>query len=323
VLPLVRGFVNRHARSASQRELPVAVALLLYLIRHTSRLFRFTVALYAAERILTLPGRTDVVADTVVILSFWLQMGLWMLAGVRFGLTRRTNDGGNPQLAATLSIIMFVSQLVVWGVVLLLALDNLGVKVTSLVAGLGVGGIAIALAVQTILGDLFASLSIALDKPFGVGDLLKVDDCEGTVEQFGIKSTRLRSVTGEQIIISNTDLLRSRVRNLGRMRERRALITITLAYDTTPEKLDAIPKLVAEAVAACSGGRFVYCLLKELVESGLSYEVVFFVEHRVGGELVAALDVVNRGIVQRFAAAGIEFAYPARAVHLMRHTAVR
>ena len=320
VLPLLRSFVRRQARRQAEHEFPVAISLLLYLIENTSRLFRLTVALYFAGRILTLPGRTDRVFQTLIVLSFWLQVGWWMLAAARFGLTRRTTTGQDRQLAGTLSIVMFVTQMVVWGVVVLLALDNLGVNITALVAGLGVGGIAIALAVQTILSDLFASLSIAFDKPFGVGDLLRIDDYEGTVEQIGIKSTRLRSVTGEQIIISNTDLLRSRVRNLGRMTERRALFAITLAYDTSSEKLAAVPRLVAEAVAACSGSRFVYCLLKELADAGLRYEVVFFVEHRVGGELINALDVVNRGIVQRFAGAGIDFAQPTPTVRLLRQT---
>jgi small-conductance mechanosensitive channel len=323
VLPLLRGFVRSQARRQSEREFPVAIVLVLHLIEHTSRLFRLTVALYAAERILTLPLRIDRLFETLIVFSFWLQVGWWMLAAVRFGLTRRTSGGNNPRLAGTLTIIMFVAQLVVWGVVLLLALDNLGVNITALVAGLGVGGIAIALAVQAILGDLFASLSIALDKPFGVGDLLRVDDCSGTVEQIGIKSTRLRSVTGEQIIISNADVLRSRVRNLGRMSEQRALFPITLRYDTAAEKLAAVPKLVAEAVAECRGARFVYCLLKELGDSGLRYEVVFFAENRAGSELTVALDIVNRGILQRFAAAGIAFAYPTSSVHLSRSVSVR
>jgi small-conductance mechanosensitive channel len=162
-----------------------------------------------------------------------------------------------------------VAQLVVWSVVVLLALDNLDVNVTALVAGLGVGGIAIALAVQTILGDLFASLSIALDKPFMVGDLLRIDDIEGTVEQIGIKSTRLRSVTGEQVILSNAELLKSRVRNLGRMNERRALFMVNVAYDTPPQQLDQVSAVVESAVAEVHGSRFVHCRLKNLGESAL------------------------------------------------------
>ncbi len=316
VLPLLRSFVGHTARRYPSADQPTAVALILHLIQNTSRLVLLTVALYAAVRLLMLPPRVDKIFDTLIVISFWAQVGLWALAAVRFGLTRRTEEGQDRQLAGTLSIIMFVVQLVVWAVMLLLALDNLGVNITALVAGLGVGGIAVALAVQTILGDLFASLSIALDKPFAVGDLLRVDDCEGHVEQIGIKSTRLRSVTGEQIIISNADLLRSRVRNLGRMRERRALLTLTFDMDTTPEQLDRAPALVAAAVAEYPAARYQHCILKEITESGFRHEVVFFVPHREGGELSAALDIVNRAIVRRFSSNDIRFAYPARAPRL-------
>jgi small-conductance mechanosensitive channel len=313
VLPLLRSYVGRTARRYPSADRRTAVALLLHLIQNTSRLVLLTVALYAAERLLTLPPRVDKAFDTLIVVSFWAQVGLWALAAVRFGLSRRTEDGHDRQLAGTLSIIMFVVQLVVWGVMLLLALDNLGINITALVAGLGVGGIAIALAVQTILGDLFASLSIALDKPFAVGDLLRVDDCEGNVEQIGIKTTRLRSVTGEQIIISNADLLRSRVRNLGRMSERRALLTLTLDMETTTEQLATVPSLVAAAVAEFAAARYLHCILKEITESGFRHELVFFVPHREGGELNAALDVVNRAIVRRLGSSGIRFAYPTRA----------
>jgi small-conductance mechanosensitive channel len=319
VLPLLSGYVGRIARRYPAADQPTAVALILHLIERTSRLVLLTVALYSAERILSLPARIDRAFDTLIVLSFWAQVGLWTLAAVRFGLSRRTEDGHDRQLAGTLSIVMFVAQLVVWAVVLLLALGNLGVNITGLVAGLGVGGIALALAVQTILGDLFASLSIALDKPFAVGDSLRVDDCEGNVEQIGIKSTRLRSVSGEQIIISNADLLRSRVRNLGRMSERRALLTPTLELDTTPEQLASVPSLLAAAVAEFATARFQHCILKEITETGFRHELVFFVPHRDGGELNAALDVVNRAIVRRLSASGIRFACPARAVRMAEH----
>ena len=317
VLPLLSGLVRSQARRYEARDLPVAAALILFLIRRTSRLFMLTVALYLAERVLTLPGRSDRIADIVIVCSFWLQVGLWMTGAVRFGLQRRTLDGNDRQLAGTLNIVLFVTGLIVWTVVSLLALDNLGVNITALVAGLGVGGIAIALALQAILGDLFASLSIALDKPFGVGDLLRVDDCEGTVEQIGIKSTRLRSVTGEQIILANADLLKSRVRNFQRMQERRALFTLRVPHDCSAAQLAEIPRIVAAAVAACDGARFVHCLLKAIGESALEFEVVFFVSVTRNNELNVALDAVNRAVLEKFAVAAIPLAYPTRTVHLV------
>jgi len=317
VLPLLRGLVRRHARRYVQRGLPVAAALLLFLIQRTSRLFTLTVALYLVERLLTFPGRSDRIADVVIVFSFWLQVGLWLMAAVRFGLERRTSGGQDRQLAGTLNIVLFVTSLIVWIVVALLALDNLGVNITALVAGLGVGGIAIALAVQAILGDLFASLSIALDKPFGVGDLLRVDDCEGTVEQIGIKSTRLRSVSGEQIILSNADLLKSRVRNFERMQERRALFTLRVRHDCSAAQLAEVPRLVEASVAGCAGARYVHCLLKAIGESALEFEVLFFVATARNSDLTAALDTVNRALLQRLAAAGVALAYPTRTVHVV------
>ncbi|HTP40775.1 MAG TPA: mechanosensitive ion channel family protein [Steroidobacteraceae bacterium] len=316
ILPLLRRSLRARARRYAGGEQAGAVGLIAHLIERTSRLVVWTVALFAAERILTWPHRIDHLFDVLIALGIWFQIGLWLMAAVRFGLTRRSATGHDPGLAGSLNIVMFVARLIIWGVVLLLALGNLGVNITALVAGLGVGGIAIALAVQTILGDLFASLSIALDKPFLVGDLLRVDDCEGTVEQIGIKSTRLRSVTGEEIILSNTDLLKSRVRNLGRMQRRRGLFQLALAFDTPPDQLDRVPQLVADAVAKLPDARFEHCLLKEIGESALKFEVLFFIGHQQASDLTVALDALNRQILRSFAAAGIAFAYPTRTIEV-------
>ena len=317
VLPLVRSYVRARRTHYQSHELPAAFALVAHLLQRTSRIVLWIVALYLAERILTLPHRVDRAFEVAIVLGCWLQIGIWAAAAVRFGLERQQSRHGDARLSGSLDVVRFVGSLVVWILVILLALGNLGVNVTGLVAGLGVGGIAIALAVQTILGDLFASLSIALDKPFIVGDLLRIDDYEGTVEQIGIKSTRLRSVAGEQIIVANADLLKSRVRNMGRMNERRALFTLAIAYETPQERLEQLPELVAQAVSAVSGARFVHCLLKELGESALQFEVCFFVGHRTGREIGVAIDTVNRHLLRSFADAGIEFAYPTRTVRLV------
>ena len=158
-----------------------------------------------------------------------------------------------------------------------LALANLNVEIGPLLAGLGIGGIAVALAVQTVLGDLLASLSIALDKPFAVGDALQIDTFNGTVENIGVKSTRLRSLSGEQIVMSNADILRSRVRNFGRMRERRVVMALNVSYDTPPDTLRAIPIAVREVVAAQPNTRFDRCHFMTYAESALQFELVFVV----------------------------------------------
>src|SRR5271167_1786480 len=168
--------------------------------------------------------------------------------------------------------------MLIWSLLVLVALDNLGVNITALLAGLGVGGVAVALALQNVLGDLFASLSIALDKPFVVGDNLTIESYVGQVEHIGIKTTRLRSESGEQIILSNADLLKSRVRNFGRAQEQRALATIRVAYATPGEKLRSIPSLLESIVCEHANARFERCHLKTLGDSCLQFELSYFVQ---------------------------------------------
>ncbi len=177
---------------------------------------------------------------------------------------------------------------------LLLALDNLGVDVTALVAGLGVGGIAVALAVQSILGDLFASLSIVLDKPFVIGDFIIVGDLLGTVENVGIKTTRVRSLSGEQLIFSNADLLNSRIRNYGRMYERRVVFTVGVTYDTPRHKLE---------------------------DFSLDFETVYYVQDPAYNLYMDIQQAINLELYQRFADEGIEFAYPTQTLFLAKETA--
>jgi small-conductance mechanosensitive channel len=323
VLPLLRGYLHARRQRYANRELPFAVALVAHLAERTSRVVLWIGALYAAERILTLPKRIDEAFHVAIIVGLWLQIGIWAAAAARFALHRHQARTSDARLSGTMDVVLFVLGFIIWAVIALLAMENLGINVGPLIAGLGVGGIALALAVQAILGDLFASLSIALDKPFVIGDTLRVDAFEGTVEQIGIKSTRLRSVTGEQIIIANADLLKSRVRNLGRASEWRALFTLAIAYDTPLEKLELVPKLVAEAVAAYPGTRFVHCMLRELGEWALLFEVCFFVENAPTRDLSAALDQVNRKILRAFEGNSIALAYPTRTLWLREPLSVK
>ena len=312
-LPFVRRLIR--GRQAHWHELSThspVVDLLSQLAVGTSRIVVLTAGLYFAEKLLTLPKRIDLAFDIIIVVTTWFQGGLWATVALRFFIQQRQGRAGLHDEAAksSLGVVTFVAQFLIWSLFALLALDNLGVNITTLVAGLGVGGVAIALSVQTILGDLLASLSIAFDKPFVPGDLLKVDDFEGTVEFTGFKSTRLRSVTGEQIIISNADLLKSRVRNLGRMAERRTLFRLHVAYETPAEKVAAVPTVVEAAVRNVVGTRFVNCLLASLGRDALEFEVVYFVANKPGVDIAATNSAVNQQIVSRFAEAGVGFAYP-------------
>jgi small-conductance mechanosensitive channel len=244
----------------------------------------------------------------VIIVGVWIQIGIWFTAALRFFIDRRQN--ADPATRTSVSILMFGAQIIIWALFTLLALDNLGVNITALVAGLGVGGIAVALATQTLLSDLFASLSIAFDKPFAIGDNVKVDDVEGTVEAIGLKSTRIRAFTGEQIIVANADMLKSRVRNMKRMTERRLLFKLYFAYGTDAEKLDRVPVIVEEAVTSQEHTRFVQCLLTSLGAYAMEFEVNWYVSTAPGVEGNRIVDAVNRRIVRDLQAAGLQPAYP-------------
>jgi small-conductance mechanosensitive channel len=194
--------------------------------------------------------------------------------------------------------------------VLLVALDNLGIDVTALVAGLGIGCVAVALSVQNILGDLFASLSIILDKPFVIGDFLIIDDYMGSVEYVGLKTTRVRSLSGEQLIFSNSDLLKSRIRNYGRMFERRVVFSIGVTYDTSREKLRRIPGIIREAIEAEDKTRFDRSHFMNYGDYSLQFETVYYVLSADYNSYMDIQQAIYFAIHEAFEQEGIEFAYP-------------
>jgi small-conductance mechanosensitive channel len=310
IVPFVRGRIR--ARQLHWKHTDNAVLeLFSRLTAATSQMVVLSLALFLAEKWLKLPPEVDRVFDVVIVFGIAVQLGLWAVAALRFAVERHYNHGrAEGQPSAAVGVLMFVGQMVIWAVFVLLALDNLGVNITALVAGLGVGGIAIALAVQTVLGDLLGSISIALDKPFEVGDALQIDTLEGTVEHIGIKSTHLRSVTGEQIIISNADILKARVRNNGRKQETRVLFRLQVAYENAPEKIDRVTGIVQQVIEAQPGTRFVQCPLMALGQNAMEFEPLYFISTKAGVNHAATVDAVNRGIVREFSAAGIKFSYP-------------
>lgn len=216
----------------------------------------------------------------------------------------------------SINIIGVILNAVIWTLVGLLTLDNLGINITALVAGLGIGGIAVALAVQNIFGDLFASLSITLDQPFVVGDFLIVGDVLGTVESIGIKSTRLRSLDGEQIVMPNSDLLSSRVRNYGRMMERRVVLRTTVTYETPIESVERIPRLIRDIVEGQADTRFDRSHFAAHGPASLDFETVYFVRSPDYNRYMDIQQAINLRLHREFTQLGIEFAYPTQKVLL-------
>jgi small-conductance mechanosensitive channel len=318
-LYLLRRFAAAHYRRFSTAQYSAPIRLVFYLLGNTKHFLFLAIALYAAQEDLVFIPRLQHFVSNCVLMLILLQVGLWAGRTVRFYLEiKEMERGPDRAFAGSLDIVNFVARMLIWSLLILVALDNLGVNITALLAGLGVGGVAVALALQNILGDLFASLSIALDKPFVVGDSLNIDTFTGTVERIGIKTTRLRSESGEQIILSNADILKSRVRNYGRMPEQRILMTLRLSYATSSEHLQGIPKLLEGIVREQPNARFDRCHFKLLGESSLQFELSYFTEQPKLNPLLDLQQTVNFRIVDEFRRLGIEFAYPTQRVLLDR-----
>lgn len=316
VLWLVRALLRRRFANAHLTETDVD-DLLLDLVNHTRLKLMLFPVIVVAMRMLELPSRATTVLHTLAIIAFLVQTGIWITGLVDWWLGRhkRQRMASDPGAATTIAAAGFVLKLIVWAIVLLGALDNIpGVEVTTLIAGLGVGGIAVALATQNILGDLFASLSIVLDKPFVIGDFITVDQVAGTVESVGIKTTRIRSISGEQVIVSNGDLLKSRIRNFKRMSERRIVGSFGVTYQTPREKLERVPAIVRQAVETHEIARFDRAHFFRFGESSLDFEYVYLIN---SPDYVAYMDVqqaIQLDLVSRFHEEGIEFAFPTRQV---------
>lgn len=318
----IRGIVRSRRRRwvDSGRPLPVALDLTGLLVEKTTRLFLWGVALYSAFEQLEFPPtihvahRIDHGVDVLITLIFWYQIARWATATLRYSIDqrRRSSAGHDAALAGSMEIILFVAGVLIWGLALLLALDNLGVAIKPLLAGLGIGGIAVALAVQAVLGDLLASMSIAMDKPFVLGDLLQVDALIGHVEYIGVKSTRLRSITGEQIVMANADITKSRLRNFGRMSERRVSFEIPVIHDTPVAVLKALPDAVRAAVESSPQARFTRCNLMTLSETALRFEVVYHVRAPELHVYAAVQHDILIALMEKFRALGVQFPTPAQ-----------
>lgn len=311
VLPLARAFVASRLRKRTSDHPVAALLLVRALVEATTRLFMLAVAIYLAMRWLEIPGPLDRGIKVAILIVVWLQVALWATAAVRHLVeSKRGHQIAGAEGAASLNILRFVALVAIWSFAFLMLLANLGVKIMPLIAGLGIGGVAIALAVQNILGDLFASLSIALDKPFKVGDFLVIGEDKGTVEHIGIKSTRLRSLSGELIVASNGDLLQSRVRNYGLMYERRATFTVGIVYETARELVGEIPGLIEQAIRAQPKTRFDRAHFASFGDYALVFEAVYFVLDAQYNTYMNIQQAINLRILDEFARRDIEFAYP-------------
>lgn len=313
-------FLTHRASAVAQHTSNRVDDLLVDLLRCTSRVLLAVTALLIGLSMLDLPVRWSTRVSQLWFLTLALQFGLWGNRAIVIGLRRyedRHGDGGMAaQVSTTATLMRWALRTVLWAVVLLAMLANLGVNITALVASLGVGGVAVALAVQNILGDLFASLSIAVDKPFEVGDFITLSGVAGSVEQVGLKTTRIRALSGEQIVISNTELLKQTINNYKRMEKRRVVFKFGITYDATPEQAEAVPGIVRRAVEAQEKTKFDRAHFMAFGDSSLDYEVVYFV---LSAEYNLYMDIqqrINLTLMREFRQLGVDFAFPTRTLQM-------
>ncbi|MGD7035208.1 mechanosensitive ion channel domain-containing protein [Methylotuvimicrobium buryatense] len=322
LLFVLRWFLIRGLRHAAERKHFSQANEILSTVKRANLIFFLVVAVFFASLSLTLDPATDTTIAKITKVVIALQIAIWLSGFIRAWifriLSRKTKRDGASMGA--LAILNFISQVLLWAVALLLILQNIGIDITALVAGLGIGGIAIALALQRILSDLFASLSIVLDKPFVIGDFVNFGDFFGTIEHIGVKTTRLRSLTGEQIICANGELLDTRIRNYKRMQERRVVFKLGVVYDTPYEKLQAIPAMLKAIVEKRDKTRFDRAHFFQYGEFSLDFEIVYYVLSPDYGVYMDAQQAINLDIYQQFQQEGIEFAYPTQSLYVHNKT---
>lgn len=308
VLWLIRGITERRLAALAAHTATVADDFAVALARGIRTSLFVFVGLVTIDAFITFPSPADEAIRIAKILALVLQGFAWTNVLVTFWLSQWAQNHPQQSDRTTLAALGFGVRVALWSLVLLLALQNYGVNITTLITGLGVGGIAIALAVQNILGDIFAALSIVLDKPFVIGDSILVDKIEGTVERVGLKTTRVRSLNGEEVIFSNADLLKSRIYNISRREGRRFLLETTVALDADAVQLSRVPDVFRQAIEGQPYVTLQRCHLVGSTHTGHDFETAFFVNHP--DQVVAwdARQAILLRVYSEFAREGIRLA---------------
>ena len=291
---------------------------LIKIVRSVRPSFYIFIALYAALYFLVLSSTVQSVANAFLII--WIVYQVVVATQILIDYVVKKKLGGEEDKAAenAISILGLVAKVVLWTLAFLLILSNLGVNITSLVAGLGIGGLAVALALQNILSDLFSSFAIYFDKPFAPGDFIVVGDKVGVVEKIGIKTTRLRALQGEEIVISNQELTSAQVQNFKKMEERRVAFSFGVTYETPVALLKQIPALVESIISAEKDARFDRAHFNRFDDSALTYDVVYYIKNSEYAVYMDTQQSINLAILEQFEALGISMAYPTQTLYIQK-----
>jgi small-conductance mechanosensitive channel len=317
VLWIFKKVILKRLRKFAEKSATVIDDILIKLIEKSLLPLAYLGLLFIALNSLNIPANVMKVLNIIVAVLITYLATRIIISALNFLLhsyAKKTDDTGKQekQLKGIKGLLNFV----IWIIALIFLLDNLGVKVSAVVAGLGIGGIAVALAAQAILGDLFSYFVIFFDRPFEVGDFIIVGDKIGAVEYIGIKTTRLKAIGGEELVFSNTDLTNSRVHNFRKMERRRVVFKVGVIYQTPAEKLKIIPAIVKEIITKVPDATFDRGHLSAFGDSSINFEFVYYVEGADYNQYMDINQSINLAIFEKFEKEGIEFAYPTQTLFL-------
>lgn len=315
VIWIVESFILSRLRNLTKRTKTNFDDSLIQAIETINHSFYLFIAFYVSVKTLTIHSAFE--KTLAVILIFWIvyQFVEFLDEIMKYFINRKIKQE-DKSTASALRLVRKITKGVLWVLGLLLVLSNLGVNITSLVAGLGIGGVAIALAVQNILSDLFSSFSIYFDKPFVVGDLIVVDDVTGTVEKIGIKTTRIRSLKGEEVVISNQRLTNAKIENYKKMDERRIVFSLGVKYSTPHETLEEIPQIIENCIKSVDQTRFDRSNLVEYEDSAIKFETVYYVESQDFNVYRNKHEQILLKIRKELKKKDISMPFPTRTVHV-------
>ncbi|GAB6387043.1 mechanosensitive ion channel family protein [Stutzerimonas marianensis] len=316
VLQTVLRLITNRLRKLAKGSRSGFASIAAEMLSRTSHVLLIALSLLIALKVVQLPDRWESAMSHGWFIALAFQIALWMDTAARLWMESLTRDGKarNP---VTTTIIGIMIRIVIWTMMLLSILANLGVDITAMVASLGVGGIAIALAVQTLLSDIFASLSIGVDKPFEIGDFVVFGSVAGNIEHIGLKTTRIRALSGEQVVCANADLLKQTLHNYKRMNTRRIVFKFGITYNTPSDKVREVAALVKRIIDGVENANFDRAHFLAFDDSQLTFEVVYIMQVSDYNKYMDAQQEINLKLLDGIREMGVQFAFPTRSVEFI------
>ncbi len=319
VVRIIKSIVLNRLRAWAKKTATAIDDFLIRIFEKTLLPLAYFGVFYLATRSLTLNPTLSRIIDVLGVILLTIIGIRFLVAIVNYALrTYWLKKEKDETKERSIKGITTVLKVIIWGIGITFLLDNLGFKISTVIAGLGIGGIAVALAAQAILGDLFSYLSILFDRPFEIGDFIIVGDYLGTVEHVGIKTTRVRSLSGEQLVFSNTDLTNSRLRNYKRMGKRRVVFKLGVVYQTGMQQLKQIPTVIKNIIENIDDTVFDRAHFFSYGDFSLVFEIVYYVMTRDYNKYMDIQQEINFAINEEFEKRGIEFAYPTQTLYLSK-----